>query len=260
MNLKLTRPLIYFDLETTGLDIKYDRIIELAAVKLHPDGKKETLHHRFNPEMKVPSEVTALTGIKNEDVVGAPKFAELIPEISAFFDNADLAGYHINRFDVKVLVEAFKRAGVEFNLNNRKLVDAQSIFHQKEKRDLSAAYQFYCGKELKDAHSAKADTEATLEILEAQLKRYADLPKDVDGLHEVCRGGNERNVDSEGKFFWRDGEAAFNFGKYKSQTLRSVAKHHPEYLHWVISPDQRFPQEVIDICYRAMKGEFPRKG
>ncbi len=256
---KITRPLIFFDLETTGLDFKYDRVIEIGALKIHPDGRKETLTKRINPGLRIPAEVTAITGITNKDVDNAPTFSQALPEISAFFKDADLAGYHVARFDSKMLAEEYKRAGDDFQLENRAIIDSQVIFHQKEKRDLAAAYTYYCEKDLVDAHSAQADTVSTYEIFLAQMKRYPDLPSDLQGLHNFCKGDQERFVDSEGKFFWRDGEAVFNFGKYKSQSLRTVAQHHREYLDWVISPDRHFSQQVIDICYKAMEGQFPQK-
>jgi len=255
----LIRPLIFFDLETTGLDYKYDRAVEIGALKVWPDGHLETFHRRFNPGMRIPAEVTAITGLTNEEVASSPTFAESAKEIEQFFEGCDLGGYAITRFDVKMLVEEFKRAGLVFNLDGRLLIDAQSIFHQKEKRDLSAAYKFYCDRELVDAHSAKADTQATYEIFLSQLERYTDLPKNLEQLHDFCRGDKDRFVDGEGKFFWRDGEAAFNFGRYKSQTLKSVAKADPKYLEWVISPERHFSQEVVDICFRAMSGAFPQK-
>jgi len=257
--LKLDRPLIFFDLETTGLDHHYDRVIEIGAFKIYPDGRQECLIRRVNPGMRIPAEVTQLTGITNEQAATAPTFAQILPEIAAFFDNCDLAGFHVGRFDARVLAEEFKRAGSDFKLDGRLIVDAQVIFHQRERRDLAAALKHYCDKILEGAHSAEADSRASYEILVAQLGRYPDLPRSMTELHQLCRGNQERFVDSEGKFFWRDGEAVFNFGKFKSQGLKAIAKSHPEYLQWVIAPERNFSQEVIDICYKAMKGEFPAR-
>ncbi len=255
----IKRPIIFFDLETTGLDQKYDRIIEIGAVKIHPDGKRETYTQRINPQMRIAAEITALTGISNEDVAAMPTFAQAAPQIDTFFKGCDLGGYNIARFDTKVMIEEFKRVGMNFKMEERAVIDSQVIFHQKEKRDLSAAYKFYCNKDLTSAHSAQADIDATLDVFLSQMERYPDLPRDLQALHNFCRGTQDRFVDSEGKFFWRDGEAVFNFGKYKSQTLKQVAKSYPEYLNWVISPERQFAQDVIDICYKAMKGEFPKK-
>ncbi len=257
--LQLTRPLIVFDLETTGLDFKFDRIVEIGAIKVFPDGREETFLKRMNPGLRIPAEVTAIIGITNADVASLPSFSELFPEIEAFFDTADLCGYNIARFDTKVMVEEYKRLGRDFGLEQRGLIDAQVIFHQKEKRDLAAAYKYYCEKSLTDAHSAAADTKATYEIFLAQLERYSDLPRDAKALHQFCRMDQERFVDGEGKFFWRDGEAVFNFGKYKSQTLHHVAQSHPDYIQWLLAPDRHFSQDVIDICYEAMQGRFPKK-
>jgi DNA polymerase-3 subunit epsilon len=255
----LLKPVVFFDVETTGLDPKYDRLIELGAVKILPSGTRETLHQRFNPNMRIPAEVSALTGISNEAVANEPTFSQMAPQVASFFDGADIAGYNVARFDAKVMVEEYKRAGMDFRLGERAILDVQAIFHLKEKRDLSAAYKYYCDKDLHGAHSATADTNATLDIFLAQMQRYPDLPADMAGLNKFCRSNKERFVDSEGKFSWRDGEAIFNFGRYKSQTLRAVAKLDTAYFHWMISPERQFAQDVIDICYKAMKGEFPKK-
>jgi len=255
----LNKPLIFFDLETTGLDFKYDHIIEIGALKIYPDGKKESYERRINPGMRIPIEVTKITGISNEDVASSPYLSNLIEELEAFFKDSDIAGYNILRFDAKVMVEEFKRCGRNFNLDERAVIDAQIIFHQKEKRDLSAAYKFYCNKELKDAHSAQADTNATYDIWLSQMKKYKDLPTNIKDLDILCRSDNERFVDHEGKFFWRDGEAVFNFGKHKSKSLRWVTKNDSNYLDWVIAPERNFSQQMVDICYNAMKGTFPKK-
>lgn len=257
--IKLERPVVFFDLETTGLDYKYDRIIELGAVKLLPDGSREVLTRRFNPGMRIPAEVTALTGISNNDVAGCGSFLEAAREIDDFFRGCDLGGYNVIRFDAKVITEEFKRAGLDFQLEQRAMIDSQVIYHQKERRDLAAALKFYCEKDLESAHSAQADIEATVEIWLAQLERYPDLPRDVPGLHSFCKLDRDRFVDSEGKFFWRDGEAVFNFGKHKSKSLRAVAETDPNYFSWMISPERHFAQDVIDICYNAMNGQFPKK-
>lgn len=257
--IELKRPLIFFDLETTGLDFKYDRIIEIGAIKILPSGEKQTLRRLINPGVRISKEISEITGITNEDVANEPHFAAAAAEIDLFFRDSDLGGYNINRFDAKVMVEEFKRVGMDFKLEERSVVDAQVIFHQKEKRDLSAAFKFYCNKDLINAHTAQADTEATYEIFLAQMERYTDLPRDLGALHLFCKGDQDRFVDSEGKFFWRDGEAIFNFGKFKSRSLREVSKNNPEYLQWVLSPDRQFSQDVIDICYKALKGEYPVK-
>jgi len=257
--LKLTKPLVFFDLETTGLDQKYDRIVEIGAIKFNPDGTNEKYLKRLNPGMRISAEITRIIGITNEDVANEPSFADAFAEIELFFGEADICGYNILRFDAKMMVEEYKRVGRDFGLERRMIVDAQVIFHQKEKRDLAAALKYYCGKDLKDAHSADADIAATYEILLAQLERYPDLPRDVQGLHLFCRKDQERFVDSEGKFFWRDGEAVFNFGKYKSLTLKNVTQTHPEYLQWLLAPDRHFPQDVLDLCYDALQGRFPKK-
>jgi DNA polymerase III subunit epsilon len=255
----IKRPLIFFDLETTGLDFKYDRTVEISALKVLPGGATENYTKRINPGIKIPAEITEIIHITNEDVAQAPHFADVAQEIFAFFANCDVAGYNIQRFDVKVLVEEFKRVGLIFDVEDRSIVDVQGIFHKKEKRDLTAAYKFYCNKELQGAHGAEADTRATYEIFLSQMERYPDLPRDVPKLYIYSRGDRDRFVDSEGKFFWRDGEAVFNFGKFKSQTLKQVAKANPEYLQWVLSPDRHFGQDVIDLVYKALQNDFPVK-
>jgi len=257
--LKLTRPLIFFDLETTGLDFKYDRIIEIGAIKVMPDETTQTFSTRVNPGIRIPAEIESLTGITNDDVAVAPTFHQISEKVNAFFLNSDLGGYHVGRFDAKVMTEEYRRVRLDFGVENRLIVDSQAIFHQKEKRDLTAAYKFYCDKELAGAHSADADIRATYEIFVSQMERYPDLPRDINEMHKYCKGPQDRFVDGEGKLFWRDGEAVFNFGKYKSQTLKQVAKTYPEYLHWLIAPDRQFAQDFIDICYKAMKGVFPEK-
>jgi DNA polymerase-3 subunit epsilon len=259
MSLNLTRPLIFFDVESTGLDYKYDRIVELGAIKMHPDGRREMFLKRVNPGMKIPGEVSALIGITNQDVAHEPSFSDLAQEVEDFFLGCDLAGYNLARFDIKILNEELKRTGRDLGAEERGVVDVQTIFHMKEKRDLAAAYKYYCNKELHNAHSAKADADATLEILLAQLERYSDLPRDVADLHAFCKGDRDRYVDSEGKFIWRDGEAVFNFGKFRSRTLRDVASKNPEYLDWVVSPERQFAQDVVDLCYEARRGRFPVK-
>ncbi len=259
MALKLTRPMIFFDIESTGLDFKYDRIVEIGAIKLHPDGRKETFLKRVNPGLKIPAEVSSIISITNQDVANEPFFNEIAQSVEDFFVGCDLAGYNLARFDVKILSEELKRTGRDLGLDDRGVVDAQTIFHMKEKRDLAAAYKYYCNKDLKNAHSAMADADATMEILLAQLERYPDLPNAVPELHMFCRGDRDRFVDAEGKFIWRDGEAVFNFGKFRSKTLRDVAATNPEYLDWVMSPERQFGQDVIDMCYEARRGRFPAK-
>ena len=255
--MKLTRPLIFLDIEATGADALRDRIVEIALIKVHPDGKKENYLQRINPLMKIPSEVVAIHHISNEDLVNEPAFKDVAPTLLEFIGNCDLAGFGICRFDVTILTEEFKRSGMPFSKENRALIDALAIYHQKERRDLTAAYKFYCQKELKGAHGALADTEASMEVIFAQLERYPDLPQDMEGLHNFCNKQDERFVDSQRKFYWKDGEAAINFGKHKGQLLKAMVKDQRDYIEWIMS-EGKFGQDVVDICWKALRGEFPK--
>lgn len=257
--MKLTRPIIFFDIEATGADPVRDRIVELALIKRLPDGSHQEQIHRINPGVRIPAEVIALHGISNEDIAQCPSFKDVAPAILDFIQNCDFGGFGILRFDIPILLEEFKRAGFTFSIEQTALIDALTIFHQKERRDLTAAYLFYCQKTLIGAHGARADALASLEVVLAQLERYADLPKEPLGLHAFCNKPDERFVDGHRKFMWRDGEAVFNFGKYKGQSLRQLAKEQRDYLEWIIS-DGKFSQEVVDICWGALRGHFPSNG
>ncbi len=182
MALNLKRPLVFLDLETTGINITADRIVELAILKVQPDGSEEWLHSLINPGIPIPEKTTAIHGISNKDVANSPKFADLARKIAAFIEGCDMAGYNAIKFDFPILMEEFNRAGVEVNFRKPKFVDVQVIFHRKEQRTLSAAYRYYCNKELTDAHSAKSDTQATYDILKAQIERYPDIGNDVESL------------------------------------------------------------------------------
>lgn len=255
--MNLTRPIIFFDIEATGSDATRDRIVEIALIKRHPDGRLEEREHRFNPCVRIPSEVISIHGITNEDIANAPTFKELAAELLDFMACCDFGGFGISRFDIPILIEEFRRAGMDFSAATCHIIDGLSIFHQRERRDLTAAYQFYCKKELVGAHGAKADAFASMEVVIAQITHYEDLPRDIPALHSYCNKRDERFVDSSRKFIWRDGEAAFNFGKYKGHLLRTLAREQRDYLQWMVS-DAKFSQDVIDICWRALRGEFPR--
>lgn len=255
--MKLTRPLIFLDIEATGSDATRDRVVEIALVKRQPDGSVTEKIQRINPGVRIPAEVVAVHHITNEDVVGAPYFKDVAQELLDFMEGCDLAGFGITRFDIPILVEEYKRCGLLFSKDNRALIDSLVIFHQKERRDLSAAYQFYCQKTLEGAHSARADTLASMEVLYAQLVRYPELPQDIDGLNLFCNKQDERYVDPQRKFMWRDGEAAINFGKHKGQLLKDLIRSERNYVEWMVS-DGKFGQDVVDICWKALRGEFPK--
>lgn len=236
MQLKLERPIAFFDLETTGITIGTDRIVEIAILKVTPDGKKEMRTHRVNPEMPIPAEVTAIHGISDEDVANEPTFSELAPVLFLFLRDCDLAGYNSNKFDIPMLVEEFYRVDLEFDVLSRKWVDVQNIFHKMEQRTLAAAYQFYCGKSLENAHSAAADIEATYEVLLAQLERYSDLKNDVDFLHDFSRRGN--HADLAGRFAYNGKkQIVFNFGKHKGRLVTDVLQQEPSYYGWMMNGD-----------------------
>lgn len=237
MKLNLKRPLIFFDLETTGINVTSDRIVELCYIKVFPNGNEESKSMRINPEMPIPPHSTAVHGISDDDVKDCPTFKEVAKELELTFRDSDIAGYNSNKFDVPLLVEEFLRAGVEIDLSKRKFVDVQTIFHKMEQRTLVAAYKFYCGKNLENAHSALADTRATLEVLESQLDRYPDvLANDVGFLANFTTVN--RNVDFAGRIIYNDkDEEVFNFGKYKGRKVTDVFRLDPGYYSWMMQGD-----------------------
>lgn len=237
MQLNLRNPLVFFDLETTGINIVKDRIVEISFVKVHPNGKEECKTRRINPEMPIPPESTAIHGITDEDVKDCPTFKEIAKSLAAQIEGCDLAGYNSNRFDIPLLAEEFLRAGVDIDLNKRKFIDVQTIFHKMEQRTLSAAYKFYCDKSLENAHTAEADTMATYEILKAQLDRYPDdLQNDMEFLSKYSSFTN--NVDFAGRMVYNeDGKEVINFGKYKGKLVEEVLKNDPGYYFWIMNGD-----------------------
>ena len=237
MKLNLKRPLILFDLETTGINVTSDRIVELCYIKVFPNGNEESKSMRINPQMPIPPHSTAVHGITDDDVKDCPTFKEVAKELELTFRDSDIAGYNSNKFDVPLLVEEFLRVGVEIDLSKRKFVDVQTIFHKMEQRTLVAAYKFYCGKNLENAHSALADTRATLEVLESQLDRYPDvLTNDVGFLADFTTVN--RNVDFAGRIIYNDkDEEVFNFGKYKGRKVTDVFRLDPGYYSWMMQGD-----------------------
>ncbi|MCH2232953.1 MAG: 3'-5' exonuclease [Crocinitomicaceae bacterium] len=240
MNLNLKRPLAFFDLETTGLDISADRIIEIAIHKVMPNGNEDKLVLRINPEMNIPADSTAIHGITDYDVKDAPTFKEEAQNIITFIGNADLAGYNSNRFDVPFLLEELYRNDFELDMSDRKSIDVQTIFHKMEQRTLEAALKFYCKKELKNAHNAHADAFATYEVLKGQLEMYENLENDVDALEAFTHQGQNRKIDFVGRLALNDkGEMIYNFGKNSGKTIAQVLKSEPGYHKWII--DNNFP-------------------
>lgn len=225
-----------FDLETTGMSVNTDRIVEFSYIKVMPDGTENIKTLRFNPGIPIPHEVSLIHGIYDEDVKNAPLFKQKAKELAEEFKGCDFAGFNSNKFDFPLLVEEFLRAGVEFDVENRKFVDAQRIFHMMEQRTLTAAYKFYCNKELINAHSAEADTIATLEVLKAQIERYENLENDVDFLHNFTK--QDKNVDLAGRMVYNnDGVPVFNFGKHKGKPVQEVFKADFGYYDWMMNGD-----------------------
>tara|TARA_B110000503_G_C7149939_1_gene414698 strand:- start:1624 stop:2394 length:771 start_codon:yes stop_codon:yes gene_type:complete len=236
MGLALKKPIVFFDLETTGVDVAKDRIVEISILKLHPDGKKEVKTRRVNPEMPIPEESSEIHGIYDEDVKDEPTFKSMAKSLAAFIGNSDLAGFNSNKFDVPLLAEEFLRVGVDFEIDSRSLVDVQNIFHKMEQRTLVAAYKFYCGKDLTNAHSAEADNIATYEVLEAQIERYDELENNVNFLSEFSRRTN--NADLMGRIVFNEEHVeVFNFGKHKGTPVSQVLEKDPSYYKWMMNGD-----------------------
>lgn len=236
MKLNLKNPLVFFDLETTGTNIVTDRIVEISYHKVYPNGREETKTMRINPQMPIPPTSTAIHGISDEDVKDCPTFKDVAKEIVRDIEGCDLAGYNSNRFDIPLLAEELLRADIDIDLMKRKFVDVQVIFHKMEQRTLSAAYKFYCHKDLTDAHTAEADTLATYEVLQAQLDRYPELQNDIDFLAKFTAQTN--NVDFAGRIVYNEkGEEVFNFGKYKGKKVTDVFNTDIGYYGWMMSSD-----------------------
>ncbi|MCU0472368.1 MAG: 3'-5' exonuclease [Bacteroidales bacterium] len=236
MELKLKRPVVFLDLETTGINVSTDRIVEISLLKISPNGKEQWMTTRVNPEIPIPPKVTAIHGISDSDVADAPAFREIAKNLAVFLEGCDLAGYNSIRFDIPVLAEEFLRANIDFNFRKRKYVDVQVIFHKKEQRTLAAAMQFYCKKDLENAHSAKADTAATYEVLKAQLDHYRDLENDIEKLADFSSYGN--NADFAGRIILdENGVEIFNFGKHKGRSVEEIFKEEPSYYSWMMNGD-----------------------
>jgi DNA polymerase III subunit epsilon len=250
--LKLSRPLAVIDLETTGLRQEEDRIIEIAIIKLHPDGREAEFCERVNPEVPIPRQVSELTGIRDEDVQGKPTFRAIAANIAKFLIDCDLAGFNVIDFDWRLLKHEFQRAGVDVPNGGRAIVDTMQIFHRQESRNLTAAARFYLNLNHADAHSALADARMSVRVLMAQLLRYQDIPHDLPELHAYCH----RYLDSARTFEWKRGEAVVAFGRrYKGRMLRDVAQVDAEYLRWMLAGD--FPSDTKQIVSDALLGRFP---
>lgn len=244
--LPLDRPLVVFDTETTGTHPRLDRIIEIACLKVHPDGRQEEWVRRFNPGIRIPAASTAIHRIRDDDVAGMPRFSVCAAELAAFLEGCDLAGYNMTGFDLPVLRNEFHRAGIVFDLASRRLLDGQRIFFAREPRNLSAAARFYCEADHDGAHGALADARMTLRVIAGQLDRYADLPRSVAELHELFCAGVDQDMDPEGRIRMINGEPTINFGRHRGRTLRALSREEPGVLRWILKGDfSRFVKEIV---------------
>jgi DNA polymerase III subunit epsilon len=251
--LPLDRPLVVFDTETTGTNPRTDRIIDIACVKVHPDGRRETWERRLDPGVPIPPGSTAIHGISDGDVAGRPRFSDVAVELAAFLEGCDLGGYNITGFDLPALRIEFLRAGVVFDISERRLVDAQRIFFAKEPRHLTAAARFFCQVEHNGAHGALSDAEMTLQVLAGELLRYEDLPRSVSELHALFCAGLDQDLDPEGRFRLVNGEPTVNFGKNRGRTLKDMSRQEPGFLRWILKGD--FSSSVKEIARRFLPPE-----
>ncbi len=253
MSLELTKPICVFDLETTGVNTATDRIVEISIIRVEPSGEEQTKTWRVNPEMPIPEEASKIHGIYDDDIKDAPVFKEIAQEIYEMIKDADLAGFNSNRFDVPLLAEELLRAEIDFDLKTNNLIDIQNIFHKMEPRNLVAAYKFYCNEDLENAHSAEADTRATLEVLKAQMKKYEDLPKDMEELSKFT--AYYRAADFQGRIVFNSkNEEVINFGKYKGKVVEDVLSKDPGYFSWIMRADfPLYTKKVIKNVHDRMK-------
>ena len=256
MNLKITKPLCFFDLETTGINVSSDRIVEISVLKIYPNGNKESRTWLVNPGIKIPQEAINVHGISNEMVINEPNFSEIAHEVKSMINNCDLAGYNSDKFDIPLLAEELLRADIDFDIDNIHTIDVQNIFHKMEQRTLAAAYKYYCGKILDNAHSSKVDTLATYEVLESQLKKYSELENDVKFLSNFSKRG--KNVDPAGFIKLNENEIpCFSFGKHKGKSVEHVMQNEPGYFGWILNAD--FPMYTKKVLTKLRLEKFNKK-
>jgi DNA polymerase-3 subunit epsilon len=256
MNLTLNRPLCFFDLETTGLDITNARIVEIAILKVNPDGTREMYSKRVNPGIPIPPESTMIHHISDDDIKDAPHFGSIASDVLAFFSDGDLAGFNSNKFDIPVLIEEFLRCNIDFDFETRRFVDVQTIYHKMEQRNLAAAYKFYCQKSLDNAHSAEADTTATYEVLEAQIAKYDELNGSVAILSEFSQGKNPAADFAYRLVYNEKREEIFNFGKHKGKRVCDVFAGEPGYYSWIMNGEfPLYTKKVVTRIYQKMQQE-----
>lgn len=251
MNLNLSRPIVFFDLETTGVDTFNDRIVQIGAIKIYPDGKREELNELVNPQMNIPKEASDIHGITDEVVANKPTIGDLAEKLATFFSNSDLGGYNVKNFDIPLLMSEFNRIGLEFNTEKVYIADAMAIFRLKEPRTLTAAYKKYCNKDLENAHDAMVDIKASLDVFEGQLAHYDDLPNTLENIHELCFPADPNSYDAEGKLKFINGNISINFGKHRGKTLQDLAMSDSGYLEWIINGN--FSEKVKKIVREHLK-------
>ncbi len=256
MNLKINKPICFFDLETTGVNVSTDRIIEISILKVLPNGNRQSMTWLVNPGIKIPKEATNIHGIDNEMVMNEPNFNDIAPDVMSMISNCDLAGYNSDKFDIPLLAEELLRAEIDFNLDNIMTIDVQNIFHKMEQRTLTAAYQFYCGKILDNAHSSKVDTLATYEVLESQIDKYSELESNVKFLSDFSKRG--RNVDLAGFIKFDENDIpCFSFGKHRGKSVEYVLEKEPGYFGWLLNAD--FPKYTKKVLTRLRLEKFNKK-
>ena len=255
--LKLDRPLAVFDIESTGITPTRDRIVEIAVLKIMPDGESRSTVRRLNPQIPIPAAASAVHGICDADVADCPVFADIAEKLYNYLEGCDLAGYNLNTFDVPMLIEEFKRAGYDFSVENRRIVDAYNIFCKMFPRTLTGAYKFFCGKDLEGAHGAAADTAATWEVIQGELAKFPELPREIGQLASFCIQSEPDMVDRTRRFKWMGDEVIVNFGKYAGRQLTDIAQNEPGFLRWIMRSD--FPDEVKKIASDALIGKYPSR-
>ncbi len=253
--LKLGRPIVFFDLEATGVNPQRDRIVEISTVKIMPDGTDIRATRRLNPTIPIPPAASAIHGIYDADVAHEPTFADIAANLFKYLEDCDLGGYNITGYDIPMLTGEFKRAGIDFKMDGRRVVDAFTIFAKLYPRNLTAAYKFFCGKDLENAHGAEADTLATIEVFAGELAKHAEIPRDMDELHKFCDNADPDAIDTNRRFKFVDGVATVNFGKYSGVALKKIAAEEPGFLRWIVRSD--FPEDVKKIASDALAGKFP---
>jgi DNA polymerase-3 subunit epsilon len=258
MDIELNKPIVFIDLETTGIETLRDRIVEFSALKIKPNKVEEVLTFRINPQIPIPSEATAVHGIKDHDVADKPSFKEYALTIRAFLEGCDLGGFNLKRFDLEILEAEFRRVNIEFSRENRLILDVQTIYHKFDPRDLPAAYKKYCNKEIENHHGAESDVRATVDIFKSQLQMHKELPNTIGELHDFCNEIRSASwIDSKGRFLWIGNDAVLNFGPHKGKSLSYMVKNESGFLNWMLTKD--FLPDAKKIVFDALNGKFPQK-